>query len=423
MFCDNSVALLIANEPRVQMGARHYHRRYHYVRECIELGEINLLKFLTDDNLADPFTKALPKGKLTQHARSIGLRLASSFISFVSWIRETSPHIDVNSLSTAREQKFAKWLKEHVFERLNGNYEHLKCLAWGPLRNVKSYEGYLVNGYMFHTKKHDRWKKSSSLTTIPMMDGALLCYSNAVVKTKPRSSYEVAQSAFVVDDNNNVDDEDFFQESERLILNLDTSNYDDMEQVCLVTEGEIEEISNDYVHNTHSPISDDEQEFIDSDDDSNENDDEELDLANYSSDEHYSSDDSLEDWEVSSLQCMQRYRNGRRPLKVYKAGKRLLYSKRNKAISFGKGASKVSREVHSLFLKGLYLVGSHPHGWYGTNAISKFSPDTELVLYPLQDKLTSGDKSLGLSAFKLSRIFFSFLSSGSSSCWRSYGAQ
>ncbi|GJT11098.1 retrotransposon protein, putative, ty1-copia subclass [Tanacetum coccineum] len=68
MFCDNSAALLIANEPGVQRGARHYHRRYHYVRECIELGEINLLKVHTDDNLADPFTKALPKGKLTQHA-------------------------------------------------------------------------------------------------------------------------------------------------------------------------------------------------------------------------------------------------------------------------------------------------------------------------------------------------------------------
>ncbi|GKC00887.1 caffeic acid 3-O-methyltransferase [Tanacetum coccineum] len=52
-----------------------------------------------------------------------------------------------------------------------------------------------------------------------------------------------------------------------------------------------------------------------------------------------------------------------------------------------------------------------------------FSPDTELVLYPLQNKLTSGDKSLDLSAFKLSCLFFSHLSSGSSSCWRSYEAQ
>ncbi|GJV22237.1 hypothetical protein Tco_1371257 [Tanacetum coccineum] len=80
MFCDNSTALLIANEPGVQRGARHYHKRYHYVRECIVLGEINLLKVYTDDNLADPFTKALPKGKVTQHARSMRLRLASSFM-------------------------------------------------------------------------------------------------------------------------------------------------------------------------------------------------------------------------------------------------------------------------------------------------------------------------------------------------------
>nr|GEV10926.1 hypothetical protein [Tanacetum cinerariifolium] len=79
MFCDNVATLLIANEPGVQKGARHYHRRYHYVRECIELGKINLLKVHIDDNLADPFTKALPKGKLTQYARSIGLCLASSF--------------------------------------------------------------------------------------------------------------------------------------------------------------------------------------------------------------------------------------------------------------------------------------------------------------------------------------------------------
>lgn len=47
----------------------------------------------------------------------------------------------------------------------------------------------------------------------------------------------------------------------------------------------------DYVDNTHLPISDDEQEFIDRDDDSNEDFDEELDLADYSSDEYYSSDD------------------------------------------------------------------------------------------------------------------------------------
>ncbi|GJU51773.1 retrotransposon protein, putative, ty1-copia subclass [Tanacetum coccineum] len=80
MFCDNSGALHFANEPGVQKGARHYHRRYHYVCESIKLGEIKFLKVHIDDNLANPFTKALSKGKLTQHARSMKLRLASSFI-------------------------------------------------------------------------------------------------------------------------------------------------------------------------------------------------------------------------------------------------------------------------------------------------------------------------------------------------------
>ncbi|GJX77360.1 retrotransposon protein, putative, ty1-copia subclass [Tanacetum coccineum] len=80
MFCDNSTALLIANEPGVQREAIHYHRRYHYVRECVVLGEINLLKVHTYENLVDPFTKALLKGKLTQCARSMGLCLSSNFM-------------------------------------------------------------------------------------------------------------------------------------------------------------------------------------------------------------------------------------------------------------------------------------------------------------------------------------------------------
>ncbi|GKF00179.1 retrotransposon protein, putative, ty1-copia subclass [Tanacetum coccineum] len=73
-------AVHYANEPGIQRDARHYHRRYHYVRECVELGEIRILKVHTYNNLADPFTKALSNRKLTQHARGMGLRPASSFM-------------------------------------------------------------------------------------------------------------------------------------------------------------------------------------------------------------------------------------------------------------------------------------------------------------------------------------------------------
>lgn len=80
MYCDNSAAVTFANEPGVMKGTRHFPRRYHYVREQVDIGEINLLKIHTYNNLADPFTKALSKEKLIQHANGIGLRLASSFM-------------------------------------------------------------------------------------------------------------------------------------------------------------------------------------------------------------------------------------------------------------------------------------------------------------------------------------------------------
>nr|GEV31553.1 retrotransposon protein putative Ty1-copia subclass [Tanacetum cinerariifolium] len=46
----------------------------------VESGEIKLIKVHTDKNLADAFTKALPRGKVNEHANGIGLRLASSFM-------------------------------------------------------------------------------------------------------------------------------------------------------------------------------------------------------------------------------------------------------------------------------------------------------------------------------------------------------
>nr|GEX70985.1 hypothetical protein [Tanacetum cinerariifolium] len=80
MNCDNSATIIMAKESKIQKGARHFMRKYHYVRECIETGKIDIVKVHTDDNLADPFTKALAGHKLTRHARSMGLRPAGSFM-------------------------------------------------------------------------------------------------------------------------------------------------------------------------------------------------------------------------------------------------------------------------------------------------------------------------------------------------------
>ncbi|GJV80518.1 hypothetical protein Tco_1516388 [Tanacetum coccineum] len=52
----------------------------HYLRETIKMGDVRIEKIDTDDNLADPFTKALAFPKHSELTRNIGLLPASSFM-------------------------------------------------------------------------------------------------------------------------------------------------------------------------------------------------------------------------------------------------------------------------------------------------------------------------------------------------------
>ncbi|GJV42188.1 hypothetical protein Tco_1420628 [Tanacetum coccineum] len=63
MLCDNEPALAKANDPGILKGARHFQRKYHFIREVIQEGKIVLKKVHTDDNVADPFTKPVPFNK------------------------------------------------------------------------------------------------------------------------------------------------------------------------------------------------------------------------------------------------------------------------------------------------------------------------------------------------------------------------
>nr|GEX85212.1 retrotransposon protein, putative, Ty1-copia subclass [Tanacetum cinerariifolium] len=80
MYCDNTRAIAIANESGITKGFRHFRTKVHYLREVIEYGDIKLEKVHTDDNLADPFTKALTFPKHFEHTRNIGMLPASSLM-------------------------------------------------------------------------------------------------------------------------------------------------------------------------------------------------------------------------------------------------------------------------------------------------------------------------------------------------------
>ncbi|GKB05062.1 hypothetical protein Tco_0833257 [Tanacetum coccineum] len=80
MLCDNERALAIANDPRLLKGAKHFQRKYHYIREVIQKGEIVLKKVHTDENVVDPFTKPMPLNKHFEHAMAIRIVPASSLM-------------------------------------------------------------------------------------------------------------------------------------------------------------------------------------------------------------------------------------------------------------------------------------------------------------------------------------------------------
>ena len=80
IFCDNTGAIAQAKEPRSHHSTKHILRKFHYIREVLERGDIVVEKIDTDQNLADPFTKPIPQVRHEKHADCIGLRYARQWV-------------------------------------------------------------------------------------------------------------------------------------------------------------------------------------------------------------------------------------------------------------------------------------------------------------------------------------------------------
>nr|GEZ25499.1 retrovirus-related Pol polyprotein from transposon TNT 1-94 [Tanacetum cinerariifolium] len=73
MLCNSEPVIAIANDPGILKGARHFHRKYHYIHEVIQERH-------TNDNVANPFTKPMPFNKHYEHAMAIVIVPASSLM-------------------------------------------------------------------------------------------------------------------------------------------------------------------------------------------------------------------------------------------------------------------------------------------------------------------------------------------------------
>ena len=60
LFCNNSGAIAQSKDPRNHKKGKHIERKYHIIRDIIVRGDVVVTKIESANNLAGPFTKALP---------------------------------------------------------------------------------------------------------------------------------------------------------------------------------------------------------------------------------------------------------------------------------------------------------------------------------------------------------------------------
>ncbi|GJS89731.1 retrovirus-related pol polyprotein from transposon TNT 1-94 [Tanacetum coccineum] len=74
LYCDSQSAIAITCNPVQHSKTKHIHTRYHFIKEQVENGIIELYFVRTEYQLADMFTKALPEDRFKYLVRRIGMR-------------------------------------------------------------------------------------------------------------------------------------------------------------------------------------------------------------------------------------------------------------------------------------------------------------------------------------------------------------
>ncbi|GKF19796.1 hypothetical protein Tco_0068434 [Tanacetum coccineum] len=74
IYCDSKSAIAISCNPVQHSRTKHIHIRYHFIKEHVEKGTIELYFVGMKYQLAELFTKSLPKERFEFLVHKIGLR-------------------------------------------------------------------------------------------------------------------------------------------------------------------------------------------------------------------------------------------------------------------------------------------------------------------------------------------------------------
>ncbi|GKB09437.1 hypothetical protein Tco_0837749 [Tanacetum coccineum] len=73
-YCDSKSVIAISCNPVQHSCTKHIDIRYHFIKEYVEKGTVELYFVKTEYQLADLFTKALPKERFEYLVHQIGMR-------------------------------------------------------------------------------------------------------------------------------------------------------------------------------------------------------------------------------------------------------------------------------------------------------------------------------------------------------------
>lgn len=74
LYIDNKSAIDLAKNPVFHRRSKHIDIRYHFVRECVERGEIVIKHVVTDSQRVDIMTKALNTVKFESMRKLLGVK-------------------------------------------------------------------------------------------------------------------------------------------------------------------------------------------------------------------------------------------------------------------------------------------------------------------------------------------------------------